>query len=64
LVLPPGGVIVEKAELPDLPPTRTLVLQDAKRALKMRPYSHWIEKNLKTNTVVIDKKVMRITVEK
>jgi len=64
LVLPPGGVMVEKAELPDLPATRTLVLRDAKRALTVRPYSHWIEKNLKTNTVVIDKKVMRITVEK
>ncbi|MHC4557224.1 MAG: hypothetical protein ACYTFW_08520 [Planctomycetota bacterium] len=64
LVLPSGGVMVEKAELPDLPATRALVLQDAKRALKVRPYSHWIEKNIKTNTVVIDKKVSRITVEK
>jgi hypothetical protein len=64
LVLPSGGVTVEKAELPDLPATKTLVLQDAKRALRMQPYSHWIERSLETGTVVIDKKVLRITVEK
>jgi hypothetical protein len=64
LVLPSGGIIVEKAELPDLPATRALVLQDAKRALRVQPYSHWIEKNIKTDTVIIDKKVSRITVEK
>ena len=64
LVLPPGGVTVEQAELPDLPATKALVLQDAIRALRIQPYQHWIEKNLRTDTVVIDKKVMRITVEK
>ncbi len=64
LALPSSGVTVEKAELPDLPATKTLVLQDAKRALKILPYKHWIEKEIKTGTVVIDKVVMRITVEK
>jgi hypothetical protein len=63
LALPASGVTVEKAELPDLPATRTLVLQDAKRALKILPYKHWIEKEIKTGTVVVDKAVMRITVE-
>jgi hypothetical protein len=64
LALPSGGVTVEKAELPDLPATKTLVLQDAKRVLRMRPYSHWLERSLEIGTVVIDKKVLRITVEK
>jgi hypothetical protein len=64
LALPASGVTVEKAELPDLPATKTLVLQDAKRALKILPYKHWIEKEIKTGTVVADKAVMRITVEK
>ena len=64
LTLPSGGVTVEKAELPDLPATKALVLQDGKRALKIQPYSHWIEKSLKTGTVIIDNKVMNITVEK
>jgi len=64
LVLPPGGVTVEKAELPDLPATKALVLLDTKRTLRSQPYLHWLEDNLQTDTVIIDKKVMRITVEK
>ncbi len=64
LALPPGGVIVEDAELPDLPATKTLVLQDGKRALRILPYSHWIERSLDIGAVVIDKSVLRITVEK
>ncbi len=64
LALPAGGVIIEKAELPDLPATKALLLQDTKRVLRVRPYSHWIERNLETGTIVIDKKVMQITVEK
>jgi hypothetical protein len=64
LTLPSGGVTIETAELPDLPATRALLLQDAKRAIRVRPYSHWIERNLKTDEVVIDKKVLQIIVEK
>jgi len=64
LVLPTSGIAVEKAELPDLPDTKTLVLGDAKRTLKTQPYPHWLESSLQTGTVVVDKKVMRITVEK
>jgi hypothetical protein len=64
LSLPPGGVILEQAELPDLPGTKALVLQSAKRVMKIQPYQHWLEQSLKTGTVVIDKKVVKITVEK
>ncbi len=64
LVLPPGGVSLEKAELPDLPATKALVLQNTKRPLRIQPYQHWIEQSLETGTVVIDKKVMKIRVEK
>jgi len=64
LVLPAGGVAVEAAELPDLPATKALVLGDAKRTLRTQPYPHWVENSLETGTVIIDKKVMRITVEK
>ena len=64
LSLPPGGIALEQAELPDLPATRALVLQNTKRALQVRPYQHWIEKSLKTGTVIIDKKALKITVEK
>jgi hypothetical protein len=63
LVLPPGGVALERAELPDLPATRVLVLRDAKRALRTQPYLHWLENSLTTGTIITDKKIMRVTVE-
>jgi hypothetical protein len=64
LSLPPGGIALEQAELPDLPATKALILQNAKRTLQARPYQHWSEKSLKIGTVIIDKKVVKITVEK
>jgi hypothetical protein len=63
LVLPAGGVAVEKAELPDLPATRVLLLQDVKRTLRSQPHPHWLEESLATGTIIIDEKVMHITVE-
>jgi hypothetical protein len=63
LVLPPSGVTVEKSELPDLPDTKAMVLQDTKRALKIQPYQHWIEKSIKTGTVIEGRKAVKITVE-
>ena len=64
LVLPPSGVALERAELPDLPATKAMVLQNDKRTLRTQLYPHWLEKSVRTGTVVADKKVMRITVEK
>jgi hypothetical protein len=64
LLLPPGGITVEKAELPDLPATKALILQDARRTLTIQPYQNWIEKSIPTGTVVFDEKLMQITVEK
>lgn len=63
LSLPAGGITLETSELPDLPATKMLVLQNAKRAVKSKPYQHWLEKSLKTGTVIIDKKTFQITVE-
>jgi hypothetical protein len=63
LVLPAGGVAVEKAELPDLPATKVLLLQDVKRTLRSQPHPNWLEENLAVGTVIIDEKVMHITVE-
>lgn len=64
LVLPSAGLIIEKAELPDLPPTKMLVLQSLARPMRAQAYPHWIEKTLQTGTVVINKRTVRITVEK
>ena len=63
LVLPAGGLAITRAELPDLPATKALILQDIKRTLKTQPYPHWLEKSFYTDTVVSDKKMIRITVE-
>ncbi len=64
LALPSGGVSLDKAELPDLPATKALILQDAKRTLRTKPYSHWLEKSFDAGLVVIDRKLMRIKVER
>jgi len=64
LSLPPRGVVIEKEELPDLPATKSLLFQDAKRTLRVRPYANWIEKQINTGLVLIDKKILKITVEK
>ena len=63
LVLPTGGVTIDRAELPDLPATKVIVLQDKKRGLSVKPYQHWIEKNINTGTIVSNQKVIKITVE-
>jgi hypothetical protein len=54
----------DKAELPDLPGTKALVLQSEKRPVAVLPYSHWIEKTVDTGTVIADKEMVPITVEK
>ncbi len=64
LVLPPGGMALESAELPDLPATKALILQDAKRTLTTQPYQQWVEKSFHTGTVIVDRKNLRLTVEK
>ena len=63
LVLPAGGVAVSRAELPDLPATKALVLQDAKRALKALPYVQWLEKTFDTGTITRGREVLHIIVE-
>jgi hypothetical protein len=64
LVLQAGGVALENAELPDLPATKALVLGDSKRATMMQVFPGWIDKNVRTGGVIIDKKLMTITVER
>ena len=63
LDLPSSGIILDRAELPDLPASKALILHDSKRTLKSKPYQHWIEGSLETGTVVANGKTMKITVE-
>jgi hypothetical protein len=63
LVLPAGGITLEKAELPDLPATKTIILQDRKRGLSIKPYQHWMEQSINTGDIITDQQIMKITVE-
>ena len=64
LVLPADGIMLAKAELPDLPGTKAVILQSSKRALRVQPHPHWIEQTVETGTVIIDKALVPIVVEK
>ena len=61
-VLGKSGIALEKAELPDLPLTRALVLIDAKRSLQAQPYRHWLEQSVQTPGVIIGAQKIKITV--
>ncbi len=63
LVLPASGIVVEKAELDDLPATKAVILYDAKRSLSAQPHPNWIESSLKAGLVTADRKNIQITVE-
>jgi hypothetical protein len=63
LILPAGGVALGNAELPELPATKAMVLGDAKRAITIQPLPGWIDKSVRTGSVIVDKKIMSITVE-
>jgi hypothetical protein len=64
LVLPPDGIALDRVELPKLPRTKALVLQSEKRAVTALPHPHWVEKTVETGTVIADKEIVAITVEK
>jgi hypothetical protein len=63
LTLPSSGLALEKAELPDLPETKALVLQSEKRSLRTQPYRPWLEESIETGTIIVDNKVVRLMVE-
>ncbi|MBN1359447.1 MAG: hypothetical protein JW993_02595 [Sedimentisphaerales bacterium] len=63
LVLPPEGIMLEKAQLPSLPETKAVIFQNDGRALKAQPHPRWIEKTVETGTVIADKEIVPIVVE-
>ncbi len=64
MTLPSGGVVIQQAELPDLPQTKSLLLQSPKRTIKTQPYRHWVEESIGIDTVVLNRKIMTITIER
>ncbi len=61
-MLPKGGINLDRAELPDLPDTKSLIMIDAKRMLNVSAYQHWIEKSIPIETIVLDSQKLEITV--
>lgn len=64
LILPPGGISIESAQLPQLPLSKTILLNSEKRSIDTKPAGQWLEKTIPLDTIVIDSKLIEITVEK
>lgn len=64
LVQRPSGIVIERAELSDLPMSKVVLLDDTKRSLTTQPVMKWLEKDISVGTVVADKKLVEITIEK
>ncbi|MFA5553847.1 MAG: SpoIVB peptidase S55 domain-containing protein [Phycisphaerae bacterium] len=62
LILPKGGIALDREELPDLPATKSLVLMDSKRLMNVTAYQHWIEQSIPIDTVVAEAQKVEITV--
>ncbi|RKY10861.1 MAG: hypothetical protein DRP65_05815 [Planctomycetota bacterium] len=64
MTLPPGGIVIRRAELGDLPQTKAILLGDAKRTTTFLPMQHWLQKDTYTGDIIIGQKTFKITVER
>jgi len=62
--LPPEGITIERAELPELPGTRSLILANGRRTLEVKPYNKWLENKIETDMVVQGQQTLKITLKK
>ena len=63
LLLPPGGLTIERTVLTDLPAGKAIVLADPKRTFKIQPFQHWVEQQIPTDGIVADARGVDITIE-
>jgi hypothetical protein len=63
LPVPATGLAMRRHELPDLPPTRMALLQDARRLQPMEPYKNWVESNVELDKIVSGAAQIELTVE-
>jgi hypothetical protein len=63
LTVPPGGIAIENAELPQLPLSKALLLDSEKRSLPTKPTIQWLEEKILIGTIVLDGRSLGITVE-
>ena len=58
-----SGIVLRQHELPQLPPTKMLLMQDAKRLLPVEAYKTWSESEIKLDKIVQGGAEIEITVE-
>ncbi|MFA6176881.1 MAG: hypothetical protein WC765_09925 [Phycisphaerae bacterium] len=63
LTLPPGGIALENAELPELPLSKAMLLNSDKRSMPTMPAVKWLEEKIPVDSIVIDSRMLEITVE-
>ena len=63
LPVPATGLTLRRFELPDLPPTRMLLMQDAKRIEPVEPFKKWVENNIVIDKIVSGAVQIELTVE-
>lgn len=61
---PSSGLTILRQQLPFLPKTKVMLLNDNKRTLPTLPYNHWKEKQVQTDWAVSGERTMKITVER
>ena len=63
LQLQPSGVAIETTEMPDLPATKTMVLQSPKRAVQIVPYVPQVASEVETDSLVLNQYATKIVIE-
>lgn len=63
LPVPSTGLAFRRHELPDLPPTRMMLMQDAKRLEPVVPYNSWVENSVPLEKIVTGGAQIELTVE-
>jgi hypothetical protein len=64
LTLPASGISIDKSELPSLPLTKSLLLDNDKRSSPALPVSDWLQQVIPVGSLVVDSRSFTITVEK
>lgn len=63
LTLPPGGLAVERSEMPDLPAGKAVLLADPGRAFRVQPMQQWAEQQIPFEGIIGDSRTIEITIE-
>jgi hypothetical protein len=64
LQLKPSGVTIMEKELPYLPATKSILLNNKKRSTRVQPLNHWTEKTIDVGRVVLGSEEIKIKVQK